>query len=195
MSASAHPDPGEHWVWRRLRQFWLVIPLVAILAALMMSDLGDFMGVSVFDASNPCALTDASQSSISARMYLPIARWALRYTPSPSVAIIYIDPASDPPEKASYPVNSPNIQRVVPLHLVFHLHGVVANHSSNYANDDRSGGRNIPGRGGDGRQPRNGSSQQSEELGLLFVEPCHQQPGNRRERGSQIGIEKCGGGH
>jgi CHASE2 domain-containing sensor protein len=100
MSATAHPDlgPGEHWVWRRLRQFWLVIPLVAILAALMMSDLGDFMGVSVFDASNPCALTDASQSSISARMYLPIARWALRYTPSPSVAIIYIDPASDPPD-------------------------------------------------------------------------------------------------
>ena len=100
MSATAHPDlgPGEHWVWRRLRQFWLVIPLVAILAALMMSDLGDFMGVSVFDASNPCALTDASQSSISARMYLPIAKWALRYTPSPSVAIIYIDPASDPPD-------------------------------------------------------------------------------------------------
>ena len=100
MSATAHPDlgPGEHWVRRRLRQFWLVIPLVAILAALMMSDLGDFMGVSVFDASNPCALTDASQSSISARMYLPIARWALRYTPSPSVAIIYIDPASDPPD-------------------------------------------------------------------------------------------------
>ena len=31
-------------------------------------------------------------------MYLPIARWALRYTPSPSVAIIYIDPAHDPPD-------------------------------------------------------------------------------------------------
>jgi CHASE2 domain-containing sensor protein len=100
MSATAHPDlgPDEHWVWRRLRQFWLVIPLVAILAALMMSDLGDFMGVSVFDASNACALSDAPQSSISARMYLPIAKWALRYTPSPSVAIIYIDPASDPPD-------------------------------------------------------------------------------------------------
>jgi CHASE2 domain-containing sensor protein len=92
------PQPPEHWSKRRLRQFWLVIPLVAILAALMASDLGDFMGVSVFDASNPCALTDASQSSISARMYLPIAKWALRYTPSPSVAIIYIDPAHDPPD-------------------------------------------------------------------------------------------------
>ena len=75
-----------------------MIPLVAILAALMMSDLGDFMGVSVFDASNPCSLTDAPQSSISARMYMPIAKWALRYTPSPSVAIIYIDPTQDPPD-------------------------------------------------------------------------------------------------
>ncbi|MGA1982551.1 MAG: CHASE2 domain-containing protein [Acidobacteriaceae bacterium] len=81
---------------RRLRQFWLIIPLVAILAALMMSDLGDFMGVSPLASSNPCALTDSPQSSISARMYLPIAKWALRYTPSPSVAIIYIDPAHDP---------------------------------------------------------------------------------------------------
>ena len=83
---------------RRLRQFWLIIPLVAILAALMMSDLGDFMGYSPLASSNPCALTEAPQSSISARMYLPIAKWALRYTPSPSVAIIYIDPAHDPPD-------------------------------------------------------------------------------------------------
>jgi CHASE2 domain-containing sensor protein len=97
-SAQLDPPPPEHWAMRRLRQFWLVIPLVAILFALMMSDLGDFMGVSPLDASNPCALTDAPQSSISARMYLPIARWALRYTPSPSVAIIYIDPAHDPPD-------------------------------------------------------------------------------------------------
>jgi hypothetical protein len=100
MSTTPQPDPQrpEHWVMRRLRQFWLVIPLVAILVALMLSDLGDFMGVSPLDASNPCALTDAPQSSISARMYLPVAKWALRYTPSPSVAIIYIDPAHDPPD-------------------------------------------------------------------------------------------------
>jgi CHASE2 domain len=99
-SASHHGDPHstEHWLMRRLRQFWLVIPLVGILGALMMSDLGDFMGVSPLDASNPCAFTDAPQSSISARLYLPIAKWALRYTPSPSVAIIYIDPAHDPPD-------------------------------------------------------------------------------------------------
>ena len=93
----AGPPPHEHWALRRLRVFWLVIPLVVILAALMISDLGDFMGYSPF-ASNPCALGDASQSSISAKMYMPIAKWALRYTPTPSVAIIYIDPAHDPPD-------------------------------------------------------------------------------------------------
>ena len=91
------PPTPEHWAWRRLRQFWLVVPLVGILAALMLSDLGDFMGVSPLD-SNSCQLTDKEQSSISARMYLPIARWALRYTPTPSVAIIYIDPSHDPPD-------------------------------------------------------------------------------------------------
>lgn len=94
--SGSHPE--EHWTRRRLRQFWLVIPLVAILAALMMSDLGDFMGVSPLSSSNTCALADTSQSSISARMYMPIAKWALRYTPTPSVAIIYIDPAHDPPD-------------------------------------------------------------------------------------------------
>lgn len=94
-----HPDdqhPVEHWAMRRLRQFWLVVPLVAILAALMMSDLGDFMGYSPFAANHQCALSDADQSSVSARLYMPIAKWALRYTPTPSVAIIYIDPAHDP---------------------------------------------------------------------------------------------------
>jgi hypothetical protein len=96
MSSIPQPDPGpgEHWAWRRLRQFWLIIPLVGILFALMLSDLGDFMGYSPFSSSQ-CGV-DTEQSSISARMYLPLARWALRYTPTPSTAIIYIDPAHDP---------------------------------------------------------------------------------------------------
>jgi CHASE2 domain-containing sensor protein len=98
MSTSPHLDPPQqHSALRRLRQFWLIVPLVGILVALMLSDLGDFMGYSPF-SSNPCALSDIDQSSISARMYLPIARWALRYTPSPSVAIVYIDPSQDPPD-------------------------------------------------------------------------------------------------
>jgi CHASE2 domain-containing sensor protein len=93
----ADPNPPEHWALRRLRVFWLIVPLIVILGALMMSDLGDFMGYSPF-ASNPCSLAFVSQSSISAKMYMPIAKWALRYTPTPRVAIIYIDPAHDPPD-------------------------------------------------------------------------------------------------
>lgn len=95
--SQGEPNPTEHWAWRRLRQFWLVIPLAGILFALMLSDLGDFMGYSPLD-SNPCPLSEAVQSSFSAKMYLPLARWALRYTPSPSVAIVYIDPSHDPPD-------------------------------------------------------------------------------------------------
>jgi uncharacterized CHY-type Zn-finger protein len=63
----------------------------------MLSDLGDLWGYSPF-GSNACSFADTPQSSISARMYLPLAKWALRYTPTPSVAIIYIDPAHDPPD-------------------------------------------------------------------------------------------------
>jgi CHASE2 domain-containing sensor protein len=93
----ADPNRPEHWALRRLRVFWLVVPLIVILGALMLSDLGDFMGYSPFP-SNPCSLTFTNQSSISARMYMPIAKWALRYTPTPRVAIIYVDPAHDPPD-------------------------------------------------------------------------------------------------
>jgi CHASE2 domain-containing sensor protein len=89
------PNPPEHPAMRKLRQFWVIVPLAVILGALMLSDLGDFMGISPFN-SNPCALADADQSSISAHLYMPIATWALRYTPTPAVAIIYIDPAHDP---------------------------------------------------------------------------------------------------
>ena len=64
----------------------------------MMSDLGDFMGYSLLSTHNQCELSDADQSSVSARLYMPIANWALRYTPSPSVALIYIDPSHDPPD-------------------------------------------------------------------------------------------------
>jgi CHASE2 domain-containing sensor protein len=98
-------SPERRWSWRegarwsahKLRQFWPLAPLVTILVALMLSDLGDFMGYSPF-GSDPCALSEIDQSSFSAKMYLPLARWALRYTPTPSVAIVYIDPKSDPPD-------------------------------------------------------------------------------------------------
>lgn len=95
--ATPKQPEAASWLMRKLRQFWPLIPLLAILIALMLSDLGDFMGYSPF-ASNPCAMSEIDQSSISAKAYLPLARWALRYTPTPSVAIIYVDPSHDPPD-------------------------------------------------------------------------------------------------
>jgi CHASE2 domain-containing sensor protein len=92
------PPPPESWTKRKLRQFWVIFPMAIILGALMMSDLGDFMGYSPFAAHNRCELSDQDQSSVSARLYMPIAKWALRYQPSPSVALIYVDPAHDPPD-------------------------------------------------------------------------------------------------
>jgi CHASE2 domain len=92
-----YPHATGQWLLRKLRLFWPVIPLLVILLALMLSDLGDFMGYSPF-GKDPCALSETDQGSISAKAYLPLARWALRYTPTPSVAMIYIDPASDPPD-------------------------------------------------------------------------------------------------
>jgi len=89
------PQPAGPWAMRKLRQFWVLIPLVAILIALIVSDLGDFMRYLPF-AENPCGLTEIDQSSFSARTSLRLAELAFRYTPTPSVAIVYVNPASDP---------------------------------------------------------------------------------------------------
>jgi CHASE2 domain len=93
-----HPGPPESRMKRKLRQFWVILPMAVILGALMVSDLGDFMGYSLLASHNQCELSDTDQSSVSARLYLPIAKRALRYTPSSSVALIYIDPSHDPPD-------------------------------------------------------------------------------------------------
>ena len=83
------------------------------------------MGVSPLD-SNSCQLTDKEQSSVSARMYLPIARWALRYTPTPSVAIIYIDPSHDPPDLVNNTCASRAfLARLVPALNALNAHVIV----------------------------------------------------------------------
>ncbi|HEY4380756.1 MAG TPA: CHASE2 domain-containing protein [Acidobacteriaceae bacterium] len=98
MSTSAQPDPHppEHWTIRRLRQFWLVIPLGLILLALMMEDL-HVMGWSPFE-SDACGVAELDQSSFSAKLYNPLAEWGVRHTGSPQVALIYIDSSTEPPE-------------------------------------------------------------------------------------------------
>ena len=99
--SSADPSirTRRHWAKHRLRQFWLIIPLVVILAALMMSDLGDFHGLLSALCSRPLrAHRRRAKAASPPSSICRIAKWALRYTPSPSVAIIYIDPAHDPPD-------------------------------------------------------------------------------------------------
>jgi hypothetical protein len=88
------PQFEQPLVWRKLRQFWPVIPLLGILFALMFSDL-DVMGHMPW-SQDACAMKDMEQSSFSAKMYLPLANWALRYTPTPSVAILLIDSNTKP---------------------------------------------------------------------------------------------------
>jgi hypothetical protein len=87
----------EAWVMRKLRHFWPVIPLAAILFALMLSDL-DVMGYSPI-GSNPCSLDEVDQSGISLKFYAPVAQWALKgkETASPVVAVVTIDANTEPP--------------------------------------------------------------------------------------------------
>ncbi len=92
MTSPLHPEPRTPL--QRLRQYWPVIPLLAVLCALVFSDL-DVMGHMPWSKDN-CGMKDMEQDSLSARMYLPLANWALRYTPSPSVAIIAVDSNTRP---------------------------------------------------------------------------------------------------
>ena len=96
MTSTPHSDPHHagHWALRRVRQFWPVIPLLGILFALMLSDL-DVIGHMPW-SQDECGMKDVEQSSLSAKMYLPLANWALRYTPTPSVAILMIDSNTRP---------------------------------------------------------------------------------------------------
>jgi CHASE2 domain len=83
--------------WKqRLRHYWPIIPLVLIMLLLAVPEL-DNMGYAPW-ASNPCDLQEIDQGGFSARLYAPITRWALRLAPTPTVAIVYIDPKTEPAE-------------------------------------------------------------------------------------------------
>ena len=92
------PPPVEHrWGVRKLRQFWPLIPLGAILFALMLSDL-DVIGYTPF-GSNPCSLEDLDQSGISARFYGPLTQLALpsKADSAAKVILVTIDANTEPP--------------------------------------------------------------------------------------------------
>ena len=101
MSAEPHRGTARSR-WRRHSRLLLSIgPMVGILVALILFDLNDTDHMPWTE--DPCGLHDSEQNTLSARMYLPIARWALRYTPTPRVAILTIDPETRP---ASITTNS-----------------------------------------------------------------------------------------
>jgi len=88
---------GKSLTWaQRLRHYWVIVPLVLIMFLLAIPEL-DNMGYVPW-GSNPCDLQEASQGGFSGKLYGPITRWALRFTPTPAVAIIYIDPKTEPAE-------------------------------------------------------------------------------------------------
>ena len=77
-----------------LRQFWPVIPLAILVAFLMLEDLQVLAPVGV----DNCGIAELDETSFSAKLYNPVAEWAVHHTGSPQVALVYIDPQTEPTE-------------------------------------------------------------------------------------------------
>jgi hypothetical protein len=77
-----------------LLQFWPVIPLAIIVAFLMLEDLQVLAPVGPDD----CGIRELDETSFSAKLYNPVAEWAVHHTGSPQVALVYIDPQTEPTE-------------------------------------------------------------------------------------------------
>jgi hypothetical protein len=88
-------EVSNHWK-RKLRHYLPIFPLVLIMLVLMIPEL-DKMGYIPW-GSNPCDLQEIDQGGFSGKLYAPITNWALRVTPTPVVAIVYIDSKTQPPE-------------------------------------------------------------------------------------------------
>ena len=103
-AAEVDSKPAEHGALRKFRRLWPVIPLVAILIALMLADFNDFMGYSPF-ASDPCGLQEIDQSGLSSSLYNYLAGRvlhppAIAASPNanyPNVSIVSIDANTAPP--------------------------------------------------------------------------------------------------
>lgn len=81
---------------QKLRHYWVILPLLLIMLLLAAPELEN-MGYNPWE-SKTCDLQEINQGGFSGELYAPITRWALRVTPTPSVAIIYIDPKTEPAE-------------------------------------------------------------------------------------------------
>jgi hypothetical protein len=71
-----------------------VIPLAIIVAFLMLEDLQVLAPVGPDD----CGIRELDETSFSAKLYNPVAEWAVHHTGSPQVALVYIDPQTEPTE-------------------------------------------------------------------------------------------------
>jgi hypothetical protein len=85
---------GSHWWKEWLRRYRHLIPMLFILLVLTIPELENAW------TWDPCALQEMDHDIFTTLVYRPLARWALHFKPSPdpSVVIVYIDPATAPPE-------------------------------------------------------------------------------------------------
>jgi hypothetical protein len=90
MTRTSHP-----WMIK-LRHYWPILPLALIMLLLVIPEL-DNMGYTPW-STDPCSLQEIDQGGFAGHYYPQIARWALRISPVPNVAIIYISPKSEPAE-------------------------------------------------------------------------------------------------
>jgi hypothetical protein len=86
-------DASPLWK-RKLKHYWPIFPLVFIMLLLAIPEL-ESMGFSLWE-SNPCDLQEINQDSFTSWLYAPLANWALRFSPTPTVAIVYLDPKTMP---------------------------------------------------------------------------------------------------
>ncbi len=97
------PPPPPPTLRERLIQFWPLAPLLAVLVALLISDIGDFEG---HPKLGGCDLNaEADQSGISVAIYRQLAGWGFHPKPLstdpnhpyPNVSYVTIDANTEPP--------------------------------------------------------------------------------------------------
>ena len=85
--------------------------------------------------------------------------------------------------------------RVTELALaVLQADRAIAHDAGDDADDDGRDGRDVTGGRGDRRQAGDRAGEQAQERRSLLEAPGHDQPGDRRERGGDVGVQERDGG-
>ncbi len=93
-------------------------------------------------------------------------------------------------QRSADAVHAPDIEGIIPFQSVLQADGEVADGPGQDTDDGRTGRRDVPGAGGDGRQSGHGAGQKAEEFRFLFEYPRQEHPDRPGERGGDIGVEK-----